>query len=51
MLNGSQNTAVDVDDYIFLRPNQRESVMLQFGDRVVFRDGDIIDRWPVFFKG
>lgn len=48
MLNGPADIAVDVDDYVFLRPTQSESVMLQFGDLLVVRGGDLIDRWPVF---
>ena len=48
MLNAPEDIAVEVDDYIFLRPTQSESVMLQFGDLVVVRDGDIVDYWPVF---
>lgn len=51
MLNAPENIAVDVDDYIFLRPTQSESVMLQFGDLVVVRGAEIVDRWPVFSQG
>jgi D-serine deaminase-like pyridoxal phosphate-dependent protein len=51
MLNGPVDTRVEVDDYIFLRPTQSESVMLQFGDLVIVRDGDIVGRWPVFPQG
>jgi D-serine deaminase-like pyridoxal phosphate-dependent protein len=48
MLNAPVDVAVDVDDYIFLRPTQSESVMLHFGDLLVVRGGQIVDRWPVF---
>ena len=48
MLNASEDIGVDVDDYIFFRPTQSESVMLQFGDLLVIRGGEIVDRWPVF---
>ena len=48
MLNAPVDVAVDVDDYIFLRPTQSESVMLHFGDLLVVRSGQIVDRWPVF---
>jgi D-serine deaminase-like pyridoxal phosphate-dependent protein len=51
MLNGPADTDIDVDDYIFLRPNQSESVMLQFGDLVIIREGEIAGRWPVFAQG
>ena len=48
MLNAPENIAVDVDDYVFFRPTQSESVMLQFGDLLVVRGGEIVGRWPVF---
>ena len=51
MLNAQADIGIEVDDYVFLRPTQSESVMLQFGDLLVVRGGDIIDRWPVFSQG
>ncbi len=39
-----------VDDYVFLRPTQSEFVMLQFGDLLVVKDGEPVDRWPVFHQ-
>ncbi len=51
MLNGPVDTRVGVDDYIFLRPTQSESVMLQFGDLIIVRGDEIIARWPVFPQG
>ena len=51
MLNGPVDARVKVDDYLFLRPTQSESVMLQFGDLVIVRDGEIVGRWPVFPQG
>jgi len=51
MLNAPEGIAVDVDDYIFLRPTQSESVMLQFGDLVVVQKSEIVGRWPVFSQG
>lgn len=48
LLNGSRATALEVNDHVFLRPTQSEAVMLQFGDLVVMRGGEIVDRWPVF---
>ena len=46
----STSTAVDLqpDDHVFLRPTQSEFVMLQFGDLLVYEDGAIVDRWPIF---
>ena len=51
MLNGPLDARVEVDDYLFLRPTQSESVMLQFGDLVIVRDGESVGRWPVFPQG
>lgn len=45
---GSEQTEIDIDDHVFLRPRQSEAVMLQFGDLVITRGSKIIDRWPVF---
>jgi D-serine deaminase-like pyridoxal phosphate-dependent protein len=38
---------IDVDDFVFLRPTQSEAVLLQFGDLVLIRGDQIVDRWPV----
>ena len=48
----STSTSVDlaVDDYVFLRPTQSESVMLQFGDLLIVRNGEFVDRWPIFHQ-
>ena len=48
MLNAPENIAIGVDDYVFLRPTQSESVMLQFGDLFVVRKSEYVGRWPVF---
>lgn len=44
------STAVNlaVDDYMFLRPTQSEHVMLQFGELLAVRKGEIVERWEVF---
>ncbi|MCG8610234.1 MAG: alanine racemase [Pseudomonadales bacterium] len=42
------DTGIQVDDFLFLRPQQSEAVMLQFGDLVVVRGGQLVDYWPVF---
>ncbi|MFT7689295.1 MAG: D-serine deaminase-like pyridoxal phosphate-dependent protein [Candidatus Azotimanducaceae bacterium] len=39
---------LQVDDYMFLRPTQSEHVMLQFGDLLVFSQGQLVRKWPVF---
>lgn len=44
----SRSVNLKVDDYMFLRPTQSEHVMLQFGDLVVLKDGELTDQWPVF---
>lgn len=48
MLNGSVGVALEVDDYVFYRPTQSESVLLEFGDLAIVRGGRIVDFWPVF---
>ena len=46
----SAATDLAVDDYLFLRPTQSEHVMLQFGDLLAVRDGQLAERWPVFHQ-
>ena len=46
----SERVDLAVDDYVFLRPTQSELVMLQFGDLLVMKDGELIDTWPVFHQ-
>ena len=48
----STSTSVNlgVDDYVFLRPTQSEHVLLQFGDLLVVKNGEFVDRWPVFHQ-
>lgn len=48
MLNGGANITVTPDDFVFLRPDQSEAVMLQFGDIAVYEEGEIVEFWPVF---
>ncbi len=48
MLNAPANLDIGVDDYVFLRPTQSESVMLQFGDLFVVRGSEYVGRWSVF---
>lgn len=47
MVNGSHGVTLEVDDHIFLRPNQSEFVFLQFGALLASRGGRIVARWPV----
>jgi len=42
------NNVIKIDDYLFFRPTQSESVFLQFGEIAVFEEGSIIDWWPIF---
>ncbi|MGB0922535.1 MAG: DSD1 family PLP-dependent enzyme [Alphaproteobacteria bacterium] len=46
ILNGSKRVALGVNDYVFMRPTQSEFVMLQFGDIVAMRGGQIEGVWP-----
>ena len=47
VLLGSGAQQLQVDDVVFLRPRQSESVLQQFGDIVVMESGRITQRWPV----
>jgi D-serine deaminase-like pyridoxal phosphate-dependent protein len=46
-LLGSGAQQLHVDDFIFFRPRQSESVLQQFGDIAVMESGRITQRWPV----
>lgn len=35
-------------DFLFLRPTQSETVLLQFGPLVVVSGGSVVDHWPTF---
>ena len=48
MVNGSTAVGLEVDDQVFLRPTQTESVLLQFGDLLGVRGGKIVESWPVY---
>lgn len=48
MLNGGPELDISPDEFVFLRPHQSEAVFLQFGDIAVYKDGEIVARWPVF---
>lgn len=47
-VTASPSVDLKVDDQVFLRPTQSESVLLQFGDLLAVRGGKIVERWPVF---
>ncbi len=48
IVNASATVGLQVDDQVFLRPQQVEGVLLQFGDLIAVRGGKIVDTWPVF---
>lgn len=48
MVNGSEAVGLGLEDQVFLRPTQTESVLLQFGDLLAVRAGRIVERWPVY---
>lgn len=48
MLNGPISLKLQENDYVFLRPHQSEAIFFQFGDLVVVRSGEVVDRWPTF---
>lgn len=45
---GAAATQLAVDDLVFLRPTQSESVLLQFGDLLAVRGDRVEAQWPVF---
>lgn len=47
ILTGSARTELEIDDYIFLRPSQSESVMLEFPEVYVLRGGKVVEEWPL----
>lgn len=51
IVNASAAVDLAVDDYVFLRPAQSESVLLQFGDLAAVRGGAIEAWWPVLQPG
>lgn len=44
-INCSNNVNVNVDDHVFLRPDQSEAVFLQFDDIITIRNKRIQDTW------
>ena len=48
MLTGSTKVQLQQDDNVFLRPDQSEAILLQFGDLVIYENGKITDAWPTF---
>ncbi|MEM6770171.1 MAG: hypothetical protein AAF597_06270, partial [Bacteroidota bacterium] len=45
MLNGPAEVPLEVDDFVFLRPQQSEFVFLQFGNILVLRGKQIVGEW------
>ena len=48
MINASNNTKLEVDDFVFLRPHQSEFVFLQFGGMLGIRKAKIEQEWSIF---
>jgi len=48
MVNASNDTDLDVGDFVFLRPHQSEFVFLQFENIIAFRGSKILEEWPLF---
>jgi len=48
MFNAPHSTQLSIGDFIFLRPQQSEFVLLQFGKVLIIKDGLIIDEWTPF---
>lgn len=47
MINAPKHVQLDVDDFVFLRPHQSESVFLQFGEILPIRRGAILKPWSL----
>lgn len=47
MVNAPAGEQLDVDDFVFLRPQQSEFVFLQFGKLLVTRSGEVLDEWGI----
>ncbi len=45
LVNVPAQTSLEVDDFVFLRPQQSEFVFLQFGKILVLRKGKVIEEW------
>lgn len=48
MINASMKNPLEMNDWIFLRPTQSESVLLKFGDIAVYDGNSFVDYWSVF---
>lgn len=48
LVTASPGVGLNVGDQVFLRPQQSEALLLQFGDLLAFRDGKIVEHWPVY---
>lgn len=46
-VTAAAGTGLAVDDHVFLRPQQSEAVLLEFGDLLAVRGGRIVEQWPV----
>lgn len=51
LVNASPGVGLEVGDQVFLRPQQSESVLRQFGDILAVRKGKIVEHWPVYQDG
>ncbi|WP_298451878.1 DSD1 family PLP-dependent enzyme [uncultured Marinobacter sp.] len=51
LVTASPGVGLQVNDQVFLRPQQSEAVLLQFGDILAMRNGKIVDQWPVYQDG
>lgn len=47
MINSRKNDDLNVDDFVFLRPNQSEFVFLHFGGILTVRDGRVEEKWKL----
>jgi len=47
MINAPSSVTLEVDDFVFLRPQQSEYVFLHFGKILAYRNFKIVDEWEL----
>ncbi|CAM1345152.1 alanine racemase [Tenacibaculum amylolyticum] len=47
LLNVPKKTSIEIDDFVFLRPHQSEFVLLQFGEILPVKNGQIMKAWTL----
>lgn len=48
MINAPAAMALTPGDFIFFRPHQSEAILMQFGEVIILRGAEFLERWPAF---